>query len=411
MKGLDLIIKFDGKFAYLTDIKVLPLHQLGLPNIVKRRGFKTNTIWELKILKYIPSDKRIFVRITSYLSKNTLFSINQSSNQDLQKIEKISFEDINTGMLIPALKPKVSTPTLNAQPPVTEVQTLEENILSEKHFIEESFHIPFKQMQFKDGHVLFEKQIPGYWKPIQFKIGNEHILEAFDAIKDYFAKVYKTKKVRVKAVVEIFKGEATVIEVHSKEIQRIDGFLIEQVRAAIIRSFVKKKNKDDQHFYTSDEFFSNFSGGKIQTDTFYDSEMAFLEELMKIQNAKHYHNLSYLAEKHAHTIMKLRFVFNPMSFIFLIEGKDLYHIIWETLKTEEATYIWQVEKDIGKLKAKAREVNEIINSVKTHGKLAYIRSEENNSIRVFHDYSDNVAGFKKWKQAMEALFSNSSLSK
>lgn len=403
MEGLELIMKLNGKFGHLTDVKVLPIHQLGLPDLAKKRGVKANTIWKLKILKCFPLEKRIFVRITSYVSNNTSFPSSQLSNYELEKIEKINFEDINTGMLINVLNPPTSIPPKTK----AQAQVFNKNPLLEKYVIEESFLIHFNQIQFKNGHVLFEKQIARYWKPIQFKIENEHILEAFDAIKGYFAKIFKAKKAKVKAVVEIFNGEATVLEVHSEEIQQINEILIEQVRIGIIRDFVKKKNKDDQRFYTSEEFFSEFSQGKIKTDTFYDNEMAFFEEMLKIQNAKHYNNLKYLAEKHAHAIMKLRFVFNPLSFIFLIEGKGFYHLIWETLKTEEATYIWQVEKDIEKLKIKVREVNEIINSVKIHGKRSYIHSEENNSIRIFHDYSDIDAGFKTWKEGMETIFSNS----
>ena len=42
--------------------------------------------------------------------------------------------------------------------------------------------------------------------------------------------------------------------------------------------------------------------------------------------------------------MKIRFVLQPFSFVFLLAGKDHHYIVLETLDTEEATYIWKTGK-------------------------------------------------------------------
>jgi hypothetical protein len=42
--------------------------------------------------------------------------------------------------------------------------------------------------------------------------------------------------------------------------------------------------------------------------------------------------------------MKIRFVLNPYSFVFLLSGEQNYFVILETLHTEEATYIWNILK-------------------------------------------------------------------
>jgi hypothetical protein len=46
-------------------------------------------------------------------------------------------------------------------------------------------------------------------------------------------------------------------------------------------------------------------------------------------------------------ILRIRFVLTPFSFLFLLHGNKKYHIVWETLNSEEATYIWHFEKSNG----------------------------------------------------------------
>jgi hypothetical protein len=35
--------------------------------------------------------------------------------------------------------------------------------------------------------------------------------------------------------------------------------------------------------------------------------------------------------------------------VFLLSGSYQYHLVWETLDTEEATYIWHIGKSIDEL--------------------------------------------------------------
>ena len=45
------------------------------------------------------------------------------------------------------------------------------------------------------------------------------------------------------------------------------------------------------------------------------------------EQAKHYRQLRYLATRHEHTILKLRFVLSPFSFVFLLAGEEQFHIV------------------------------------------------------------------------------------
>jgi hypothetical protein len=72
----------------------------------------------------------------------------------------------------------------------------------------------------------------------------------------------------------------------------------------------------------------------------------------------------YLAFKHEGSVCKLRFVLDPFSFMFLLSGAEQYHIVLETLDTEEATYVWHIEKNPFSLPEKMREIDQDLNVIK-----------------------------------------------
>jgi hypothetical protein len=152
-----------------------------------------------------------------------------------------------------------------------------------------------------------------------------------------------------------------------------------------------------------DEYFDTFADEKFKSNTFYSNDKELFEDLLTISNTKHYKHLRFLSSKHSHDTMKLRFVHKPFSFIFLIQGDRNYHIIWETLDTEEATYVWHITKDINLLKMTLRKIEDIINVIKVQGKTAYISSTEDPFRRIYHDYSELVDGFVKWKGELENI--------
>lgn len=179
---------------------------------------------------------------------------------------------------------------------------------------------------------------------------------------------------------------------------------METVRFQFVKDAVKKKSKveTENTLLTMEEFFATLSNQHVKSSVFYEDEKALADDLLLITETKHYHHLRYLSAKHAHHIMRLRFVLKPFSFIFLLEGETHYHIVWETLHTEEATYVWPVEKDVAKLKLALKKVEEIIQLVKVQGKVAYLNAEVETYRRIFHQYKEGVKGFVKWKGELES---------
>ena len=76
----------------------------------------------------------------------------------------------------------------------------------------------------------------------------------------------------------------------------------------------------------------------------YNDGNQLLDELLSRKSYRHSRHIRYLADRHERSILKIRFVLSPFSFVFLLSGEQRYHIILETLDTDEATYIWHLEK-------------------------------------------------------------------
>ena len=133
----------------------------------------------------------------------------------------------------------------------------------------------------------------------------------------------------------------------------------------------------------------------------YSNSESILEDLLKGKQYKHSKHIQFLANKHERDIMKLRFVLQPFSFVFLVEGKQNYHFILETLDTEEATYIWHTNKVKSELKEIMQQIEKELKIIREMGRQKYVETHPKNFSKIVHDYSDNCKGFMVWKNQLE----------
>lgn len=159
----------------------------------------------------------------------------------------------------------------------------------------------------------------------------------------------------------------------------------------------KGRATDDHSIQTMEDLLSSYEEGK----NLFSSEAALFDDILKIKNSKHYLQLKYLSSKHEASILKLRFVLQPFSFLFLLAGEMKYHIIWETLDSEEATYIWHIERTRESLRRTLGEIEVILRDIKKNGRQPYLEKENANFSKVVHDYSDSKKGFVAWKGTLE----------
>jgi hypothetical protein len=276
--------------------------------------------------------------------------------------------------------------------------------MSGKRIIEKQFTVPIKHLHFHFGGITCKKLVKELNKSVSLTIINYDIREEFDAVKEYFANALGTSQVDIQVRISLAGDVINKIETTSPQLQSINQNLIETVRFQYVKEAVKKKAKieSENSLLTMEEFFETLSEKKVKSSAFYNDEKELAEDLLQISETKHYNHLRYLSGKHAYHLMRLRFVLKPFSFLFLLEGREQYYLVWETLDTEEATYLWPVEKDVSILKLTLKKVEEIIHLIKVQGKSAYISASAENYRRVFHQYKDGVKGFIKWKDELES---------
>jgi len=138
-----------------------------------------------------------------------------------------------------------------------------------------------------------------------------------------------------------------------------------------------------------------------KNNSLYSSGENLLEDILKKGNYKHQKQLQFLANQHDRITLKIRFVLNPFSFVFLLAGEIQFHIVLETLDTEEATYIWHFTKDKQLLKSKLKEIDEHLEIIKNKGRQAFLANQPESFSRILHDYSEDKKGFIIWKDLLE----------
>ena len=135
--------------------------------------------------------------------------------------------------------------------------------------------------------------------------------------------------------------------------------------------------------------------------SFYKSGESLLNDLLLNTKVKHYKQLRYLASRHEGTTLKLRFVLNPFAFVFLLAGEEQYHIVLETLDTEEATCVWHFARKRQELSLNLKQVDHDLNTIRNRGRQAFLEAHPDNFTRLVHDYSDQRKGFISWKARLE----------
>lgn len=265
---------------------------------------------------------------------------------------------------------------------------------------EKSVKIQIDQMNFKYGGIAFKYLVPEVNVEIEFEIENIEMRPEFDVLKPYFVKILKTKHVKVEIFAQFENGNLNAYFASSDDIQKINREIIDGVKFRFVakgiigRMPIEKDNLLDI--------------GQIQgaaTDNqLYQSEEQLLDDILNSKNVKHSKQLRYLSLKHDSSILKIRFVLSPFSFVFLINGMQQYHIVLETLDTEEATYIWHIDKGNANLSSKLKQIDEALGIIRTKGRQTFIESNPDNFTRIVHDYSDDRKGFVIWKDLLEEKF-------
>ncbi len=275
------------------------------------------------------------------------------------------------------------------QPPVDLVKPLDDQI------IERSIKVSIESLDFLYGGVAFRERVMEIEQNVLFHIENLNIRPEFEVLKSYFERFLKTKTVIIDIYIIVETGIIVAKSAKSEELKRLNREVVDSVRFRFAeKNFFKKTIKlelgvDISSLSTSDK------------SQIYESGEELLQDVLAKGNYRHQQQLRYLSEHHEGNVLKIRFGLSPFAFVFLISGNQQYHIVMETLDTDEATYIWHIPKDIKELKNALYAIDKDLSKIRNEGRIIFLQSLPINFSRVLHDYSDEMVGFIMWKDLLE----------
>ena len=276
--------------------------------------------------------------------------------------------------------------------------SVEEEVLESPDIIKIDQHIriPIETLEFHYGSITFKYRIEEIQTDLDFDIENLDIRPEFEVLKPYFAKALKSKNVKIHIHAEFENKKIASQLATSTDISKISREIIEGVKFRFItKHFLEKpKSKGSTELIDINEL-------QVDKESLYNSGEELLNDILSNKNYRHKRHLQYLADLHEKTILKLRFVLSPFSFVFLLKGKMNYHIILETLDTEDATYMWYFDADKRGLPVMLKLIDEDLNRIRNKGRQSFLENAPVNFSRVHHDYSDDRKGFVIWKDSLE----------
>ncbi|HHT22308.1 MAG TPA: DEAD/DEAH box helicase family protein [Bacteroidales bacterium] len=265
---------------------------------------------------------------------------------------------------------------------------------------EKSIKVPLEELDFRYGSVAFTYNFSEVNEDLEFEVENILIRPELEVLKSYFAKVLKKKQFVFEVFAE-FENEKLVSQTaSSSDLQRINREVIDSVKFNYVENaFIKSKVKSNRNLLTIEEL----SGDKNLSP--YSDAESLLEDLLDKKKYKHSKQLKYLADRHESSILKIRFVLNPFSFVFLLAGENQFHVVLETLDTEEATYLWHLKKDKHLLRTELELIDKQLSTIRFQGRQAFLGSQPDNFSKIIHDYRDTQKGFIIWKDQLEERIS------
>jgi len=387
----EYILIFNGRSVFIDhEDNELDIRNLELPEWIE--SFKEKICWRVRVLKYEELDKRIFCEVLSYDVKGDLYIADNKS--PLLEIEKIAFKSVDTSGLMHSIESRKKISDSNVR-----TNHIDSTFYPRTYNIKND--VSFDDIEFNYGYISFRHHNLQIGKTITFRIYNEEIRPEFDAIRVYFKKVLRVKTITYEAEVETHIPLPDFIKATSNEIKRISSEVIESLKFEFVKSKIFKFKEEGKSPLLDKDELLEVSANDARAKSFFNSDIELFDAILKTQKSKHYFHLKYLSGKHKSSVIKLRFVIKPFSFIFLLEGKTQYHIVWETLDTKEATYIWHSAKTVEALDVKFVVIQDVINQSRIDGKMNYLSSDPKEFSRIYHDYSDPDKGFILWKGMLD----------
>jgi superfamily II DNA or RNA helicase len=396
MDELMLIFNEDKVFIN-TDATILHIDQLDLPIQVEK--FKPEVAWKIRVLNYDEDNGEIVAEIINYAANLEINTGNQISLQ-FQPIDKIRFRSLDTTRLLHAVELKQVTTNPKSFEELRNIQQpIVKKVNNPEWVLKKTMKVPFSNIKFLNACVTFTIFIEELGQEIEFEVENPDIRPEFEVIKEYFIKILKKKLIITEIEIHYNENQILSAIASSEDINRINSSIIDSVRFEFVKKRIlpfKGHNDESPILNTTDTLLDQPLLKEI-----FKSDKDLIDDILNIKDTKHYHHLKFLTAQHLSSVLKIRFVLQPFSFLFLLQGDKKYYMVWETLNSEEATYIWHFEKTMDALRTGLKEIEDVLTEMRNTGKQDYLKRNHPNFSRVIHDYSGAKQGFTAWKGLLE----------
>ncbi len=257
-----------------------------------------------------------------------------------------------------------------------------------------------ENLVFQDGLVNFPiKDCKGYG-PVELTIKDDRIKEAFGHIRPYIRKSLKRKTITIKAEIEV-KADLTCTcqSANSSELETFLEHGLEKIRTDVLADQFFEGGVEDLGFKdvsTLTAVFEDLGGASLDAKT-------LITKLQARKQAKHALELDYLAERHREDRMKLHFLKEAVSFLFLLEGENRFHLVLEVFDKTFATYIWHCARNRESLDARIKEVVGDAAMLSIGNRQEYKGSNKGSDFKAInHSYGgDAKRSFEDWKREFE----------
>lgn len=397
-----LILEFRGNHLYYTSEKYVTY----FPGDDFHHPIKSGTRWEVSVKRIEGNTLR--VNVTDYHSQ---YGIRSFQNDIENVFEKISFGDLSTDTLLRQFDrtgasgkrpkssgaPQVRSGEVPSISPLEKPKVYEPLVPSVKR-VPVNLQVEIEDLKFQDNTVSCEISVQGAKNKVELVIHDEAIQEAFGNIKPYICKCLRKKSIKIFAEVEIgIDRTGRCITAHSPELAVFLRRDIEEIRTDLLMEQFFESSSEAQGFVEVDTLTAiveELGGEQLNPKT-------LIQNLQKRQTAKHALELNYLAERHRNPEMKLHFLKEAMSFLFLVEGRNRFHLVLEVYDKTFATYIWHCSKDSKSLEATVNAVKGDAGMLASGNRQAYKSGKSQADFKAIqHRYEgERNQNFENWKQS------------
>ena len=443
----EIIIKINNQNIHFSPTLSIPVSQTNLPMKNMTFRFHTDIYWRLELVEYIDDAKCWNVNVSEY-SVNDIQNFGKQTTT--KQIEKVIFNKLDWKRLEPLLfhyqaiklvdilyNHDIKTHSQSKDIPFRQespfnqssyeipkeipnhfVQTSLENpkvqIVPRVDYLRINFSVKFQDATFKEGFVTFKKFIKQVGIQVDFKIRNAYILEEFDNIKLWFSKMFKSKRFDVAAIITTIDRHFSEASATSSQIDMITPNMIESVKYDRTLALTKqpKTTNPDKSLYSTEDIFNLIYPDIRDGNVFNQSELDIIKSLTQNNHVRNRKQLEYLSVIKQTTKSKIHYTLNPLfGFLFLIEGKERYHFVWELLQSH-ATYIWSIDKEEKKVDDLYSKIEETLNIIRSIGREKYKETYSNRHQGLVFNFksiehqdisSNRDDGFTKWKSKLDEL--------